>query len=151
MALAVILAAGLAWWLFHPRPTDRELIDQLIARAVHGVETKSVDEIMGCVAPDYQDELGLRQVDVWRGAMRWGQTVDKAEVEISDYRVDIHPPTATGRLEVRLTITQNGHYLEPEPLHLMVQFEQERQRWRKVWLVKSVSGYGQSRTLEDLM
>jgi hypothetical protein len=149
--LALALAGGLAWWFFHPRPTDRELIDNLIAKAVHGVETKSVDEIMGCVADDYRDGIGLTRTDIWRAANSWVRNPDQAQVVIDDYVVDIQPPTATGTFEVRLLLSQNSQSLESGLLHLSVEFEQQKRRWRKVWLVKSVSGPELGKLFEDYM
>jgi hypothetical protein len=150
LLLALVAAALLLWWVTHRR-TDRQLIDDVIAKVVHGVETKSLDEIMECVAPDYQDDTGLSRVDVWRGAAQWVRTVDAATVIIDDYSVDIQPPTATGTFAVRMQVTRNGQLVELGPMHLTVQFEKERKRLKRVWLVKSVSGYSSSRLLEGYM
>jgi hypothetical protein len=150
LLLALVAAGSLLWWVTH-RKSDRQLIDDVIAKVVHGVETKSLDEIMECVAPDYQDDTGLSRVDVWRGAAQWVRTVDAAAVTIDNYFVDIQPPTATGTFEVRMQVTRNGQILELGPMHLTVQFEKERRRFKRVWLVKSVSGYSPSRLLEDYM
>lgn len=138
------------WWWLH-RPTDRQLIDELIARAVQGVETKSLDEIMDCVSPDYRDELGLSRVDVWRGAAHFVQSPDRADVSIDDYALDIAAPIATGIFDVRVVITQNGQYLDMGPLHMTVQFEKQRRRLKTVWLVKSVNAQAINKLIQDYM
>jgi hypothetical protein len=147
----VIVGALLGWWLFHPRPSDRELIEDLVAKAEHGVETKSSKEIMECVAPDYRDEGGLTRVDIFRLAWRWQRTSEQADVVIDNYEIEVTPPTATGRFDVQVLLEEQGRQALPLRFHLMVQFEKQRQRWRKVWLVKSVGGHGLEKDLEDLI
>jgi hypothetical protein len=146
----VVAAGALLWWWVH-RPSDRQLVDELIARAVHGVETKSLDEIMGCVSPGYHDEEGLSKLDVWRGAARFVQSPDTAEVSIEDYTLDIAPPKATGVFRVRVVILQNGQYLNLGPMEMTVEFEKRRRRLRQVWLVKSVSAEGIDRLMRGYM
>jgi hypothetical protein len=141
LRLLLLVAAGAAigWWFAHPRTTDEELILELVARAEHGVETKSVQEIMDCVAPDYEDETGLTRVDVWRLAMRWARSPERADVVIEEYEVTVTPPTATGHVVGRVLVEQEGRYTAPLNLEVTVEFEKQRRRWRKVWLVKSIS------------
>jgi hypothetical protein len=141
LRLLLLVAAGVAigWWFAHPRTTEEELILEVVARAEHGVETKSVQEIMDCIAPDYEDEAGLTRVDVWRLAMRWARSPERADVVIEEYEVTVTPPTATGHFVGRVLVEQEGQYTAPLNLDVRVEFEKQRRRWRKVWLVKSVS------------
>jgi len=141
LRLLLLVAAGAAigWWFAHPRTTEEELILELVARAEHGVETKSVQEMMDCVAPDYEDGTGLTRVDVWRLAMRWVRSPNRADVVIEEYEVTVTPPTAMGRFVGRVVVEQEGQYMAPLNLDATVEFEKQRRGWRKVWLVKSIS------------
>jgi len=62
VALALVGAVG--WWLLQPRPSDRERLEELVARAQQGFENRSVGEIMSCVAQDYRDDSGLTRAEV---------------------------------------------------------------------------------------
>ena len=146
----VVAAGAFLWWWMH-RASDRQLIDELVARAEHGIETKSLDEIMDCIAPDYQDGIGLSKLDVFRGAMHFVQSPDTAEVSIDNTSVEITSPTAAGIFDLHVVITQNGRYVDSGPIQVTVQFEKERRRLSKVWLVKSVSAPGISKQFEDYM
>ena len=127
------------------------MIDELVARAEHGIETKSLDEIMDCIAPDYQDEMGLSKLDVFRGAMHFVQSPDTADVSIDDASVEITSPTATGVFDLHVVMMQNGRYVDSGPIRVTMQFEKERRRLSKVWMVKSVSAPGMSKQFEDYM
>lgn len=149
--LLVLLLASLGWWLLHPRPSDRELILDLVAKAEHGVETKSAKEIMECVAPDYKDEDGLTRLDILRLALRWQRDPDEAEVVIDDYEIEVMSPRASGRFQVDVLFEEDRGCASPLRFNLAVQFEKQRQRLRKVWLVKSVNGHGIERDFEDFL
>jgi hypothetical protein len=151
LQLTVFLAAAalLAWWLLRPRPTDEELILDLVAKAEHAVETKDKDEILECVASDYQDDSGLSRVDILRLALHWERSSEQVEIIIDEYELDIASPTATGYFVVQLEFQQAGRYQPPLRLPLVVEFEKQRRGWRKVWVVKSVSGHDIERRFED--
>lgn len=134
------------WWLLHPRPSNEKLILDLVARAKQGIETKNTNEIMDCVAKDYRDDSGLTRMDIFRLAIHWQRSSEQVEITIIESDLDIAPPLATGRFQVELAFTQGGG----ERLNLEVDFQRERKSWKKVWLVKSVSGHGQTRDLEGL-
>ena len=150
--IALVLAGGcLGWWFLHPRPTDRELIEELVAKAEHGIETKSTTEIMDCVAPDYHDQDGLTRTDIFRLAWRWQRTSGRADIVIEDYQLDITPPIAAGRFEVQFLLEAEGESYPPLHLHLGVDFQKVRRGWRKVWLVKAVNGHGVKERFEDFL
>jgi hypothetical protein len=149
LAVLLIAATVAAWWLLHPRPSDEELILDLVAKAEHGLETKDKDEIMECVAEDYRDESGLSRVDIFRLALHWERSSEQVEVAIDEYELHIESPTATGRFLVQLEFQQAGRYEPPLRLPLGVTFERQRRGWRKVWLVKSVSGHDIERRFEE--
>ena len=151
LLLLVAVGAAIGWWFAHPRTTDEELILELVARAEHGVETKSVQEMMECIAPDYEDGTGLTRVDVWRLAMRWARRPGRAEVVIEEYEVTVTPPTAMGRFVGRVVVEQEGQYMAPLNLDVTVEFEKQRRRWRQVWLIKSISDATVAQELEDYL
>lgn len=146
----VVVSAAFLWWWTH-RANDQQLIDELVARVEHGIETKSPDEIMDCIAPDYHDAMGLSKQDVFRGTMRFVQSPDTVDLSISNASVEITPPVATGLFEVRVVITQNGRYVDSGPVQVTVQFQKERRRLSRVWLVKSISAPEIARQFEDYM
>ena len=149
--IAVIVAAAAAsWWLLHPRPTDEDLILALVAKAEHGVETKNRDEIMECVAKDYQESGGLSRADIFRLALHWERSPEQVDIVIDEYELDISAPRATGRFDVQLEFQEAGRHEPPLRLPLVVEFEKQRQRWRRVWLVKSIRGHGIEHNLEGL-
>jgi len=149
--LLVLIVASLAWWFFHPRPSDRELILDLVAKAEHGVETKSAKEIMECIAPDYEDEAGLTRLDILRLAWRWQRDPDEAEVVIEEYEIEVISPAARGRFQVEVMFEEDGGQAPPLRFDLAVRFEKQRRRLSRVWLVKSVSGHGIERRFEDFL
>lgn len=149
--IAVIIASAAAlWWFLHPRATDEELILVLVAKAQAGVETKDKAKIMECVAKDYQDDSGLSRLDIFRLALHWEKSPEQVDVVINEYELDISVPRATGRFDVQLSFQNAGRYEPPVRLPLVIEFEKQRQRWRRVWLVKSVSGHGIGSGLEGL-
>ena len=149
--IAVIVAAAAAsWWLLHPRPTDEDLILALMAKAEHAVETKNRAEIMECMAKDYRDDSGLSRLDIFRLALHWERSPEQVDIVIEEYELDTSGRSATGRFEVQLEFHEAGRHEPPLRLPLVVEFEKQRQRWRRVWLVKSVSGHGIESNLEGL-
>ena len=151
LVFLVVCGSLLGWWLFHPRPTDQELIQELVARAEHGVETKSVDEIMSCVSDEYKDGSGLSRRDIWRLAMNWARSSEEAEVVIGSYDIEVASPRATGWFGVTVYLHAGAHRLELPDMQLTVQFEKQRRGWRKVWLVRSVTGHDLESMTQDYM
>ncbi len=148
---ALVAAAGLLlWWFIHPRRTDEQLILDLVAKAEHGIETKSRSEIMDCVAEDYHDEAGLSRIDILRLAMHWERSSEQVEIVVGEYELDIIAPRAAGRFVAELEFEQAGGHDPPLRVPLVVEFEKQRRGWRKVWLVKSVSGHGLEKGFEGL-
>jgi|GEM_PF-1535859 hypothetical protein len=147
----VLAAAALGWWLLHPRPSDEELILQLAAKAEHGVETHSVDEIMSCVSPDFTGEAGMDRNDLWRLAVQWAHTDGEADVTINDYAIDVRSGEATGRFDVTVVAQVAGAPTTPMNMQLVVEFEKRWRRLTKVWLVKSVKGYQPERLFQDYL
>jgi hypothetical protein len=145
-----VAAAALILWIFHPRPSDEELLVALVARAEMAVETKDKDGIMACVAEDYRDDAGLDRTDILRLALYWKRSTEHVEVWIDEYEWEITPPTATGRFEVTLEFEHGVIHEPPLRLPLVVEFEKVRRKWRKEWLVTAVRGHGLADTWEGL-
>ena len=153
LRLIVLVVCGslLGWWLFQPRPTDEELIQEVVARAEHGVETKSVDEIMSCVSDEYRDGSGLSHRDIWRLAMNWARSPEEAEVVIGSDDVEVDSPRATGWFGVTVYLQVGARRVKLPEMQLTVRFEKERRGWRKVWLVRSVSGHDLESITQDYL
>jgi hypothetical protein len=150
--VGLIVVVPVCVWLLWPRPSDKELILDLVAKAEHGVETKNTQEIMSCVSRDYRDPTGLTRLDIFRLAMNWQRTSEQVDVVIGEHQLEIAPPTATGRLEVELVFSQGGPPELPQRLPLTVEFAKERKGLLgKAWRVKSVSGHGLEKDFEGLM
>jgi hypothetical protein len=151
--LFVLFAAVLGVWLARPQPTDRQLLDQLVARAKHGFEAKSVSEIMGCVAQGYQDDSGLTRADVLRISQRALRAAKRIELTIRAYDIDVRSPGATGHFDVVAALDVEG---EPVtwPMKLEVSFRKQRLGWRSLWrqgwVVTSVKGHSLSKDLGEL-
>lgn len=150
IAVLVALGAAVGWWLVHPRPSDEELIAELVAKAEHGVETKSVDEIMSCVSDDYEGQGDWSREDIWRVAMQWARSSEQADVTVQDWQVEVEDERAVGRFEVDVTLSEEGRG-RPTTLLLTVDFERERHGLRKVWLVRSVQGFDPDIYMEDFL
>jgi len=151
IALSIAIVAACVW-RFWPRPSDEQLILDLVSKAEHGVETKNTEEIMGCVARDYRDPSGLTRVEIFRLAMHWQRTSEQVEVAIEQYHLDVTAPTASGQFEVQLIFNQGGPPEAPERLNLTVEFAKERSGlFGRAWLVRSISGHGLERNFEELM
>lgn len=141
---------ALAVWFLYPRPTDRELIVELIRRGERGIETKQVKEIMSCVAPDYRDSQNVTRTELLRMAMQWARVRERGEVTIEDYQLEITPPTATGSFDVSFVLIGQDAARTTLPMTLMMQFVEQRRGWRRVWLVKSVEGYSMGSMMEGV-
>lgn len=148
--MLVALGAAVGWWLVHPRPSDEELIIELVARAEHGVETKSVDEIMSCVSDDYEGQGDWSREDIWRVAMQWARSSEQADVTVQDRQVDVEDGRAVGHFQVDFTLLKEDRG-RPATLFLTVDFEQERHGLRKVWLVRSVQGFDSDMYMENFL
>jgi hypothetical protein len=148
----LIIAVPVCVWLLWPRPSDEQLILNLVAKAEHGVETKNTQEIMSCVSRDYRDPTGLTRLDIFRLAMNWQRTSEQAEVVIGEHQLEITRPTATGRFEVELAFSEGGPPELPQRLSLVVEFAKEgKGLFGKAWRVKSVSGHGLEKEFEGLL
>jgi len=153
--LKFILPAALgliavAVWFLHPRPTDQQLIAEVVRRGEHGIETKNVKEIMSCVAPDYQDSQNVTRTELLRLVMQWPRVRERGEITLEDYHLDITPPTATGRFDLTFVLTGEGGRRTSLPMQLTMQFEEQPHAWRNVWLVKSVEGYSMGSMMEGV-
>jgi len=151
ITLMVLVGVAVGWWVWHPRPTDRELIEELIARAEHGVETKSVDEIMSCLSRDYERQGDLSREDIWRMAMQWARSSAQADVLIEDYRLTLEGPEATGYFRVKVELTEDGFRRPALALSLTVDFVRRRSGLRTVWLVHSIGGFDPDLLVEELL
>jgi len=151
IGLLVVAGAVVGWWVVHPRPSDEELIAELVARAEHGVETKSVEEIMSCVSRDFRGQGDMFREDVWRSAQQWARSPVEADVAIQDQRVTLRGPEATGQFQVDVRLEEEGRLVQSLNLFLTVGFERERRGLRKLWLVKSVSGFDPDELIEELL
>ena len=151
LAAAVGAAAILGWWFLRSGPSDEALILDLVTRAETAIEAKDKDALMACVAKDYRDEGGLSRLDIFRLAVQWQRSSEQVDITIGEYELDVESPEATGRFEVELVFHEYEHYESPVNLSLTVDFEKQRRRWRKVWLVTSVSGHGLESDFEGLL
>jgi len=150
--VALALAGAVGWWLLQPRPSDRERLEELVARAEHGFENRSVGEIMSCVAQDYRDDSGLTRAEVLYLARRLALEARKVEVTINSADIQVAGEKAVGRFDAEVVVSEGGEAI-PWPMRLEVQFRKERRGWsglwRKEWVVKSVSGHGLDKSLVD--
>ncbi len=150
--LLLIALVAVGAWILWPRPSDQQLILDLMATAEHGVETKNANEIMKCVARDYHDAAGLDRTDLFRLAFRWQQAPEEADIAITSYDLNITPPTATGQFEVDVTISEGGAIHPPEHLSLTLKFARERSGLLgKKWVVKSATGHGLEHNSEGFL
>ncbi len=137
VAGVLLLGAGVVWWLY-PRPSDRELIAEVVRRAEHGVETKDVGEIMSCVSPDYRDSEGLTRTQVLRLALAWSRERQQAHVSIEDYQLTLAPPEATATLLAAVALSGVE---APRPMEARVRFRKIRRGLGRVWVVEAVEGH----------
>lgn len=150
--LGAIVVLPVCVWLLWPRPSDKELLLELVARAEHGVETKNTEEIMGCVSREYHDPAGLTRLDIFRLAMQWQRSPEQVDVVIDEYQLEVTPPTATGRFDVELAFGAGASFGLPQRLALTVEFAKERKGlFGRRWRVKSVSGHGLEKGFEELL
>ncbi|UCC68876.1 MAG: hypothetical protein JSV79_02825 [Armatimonadota bacterium] len=151
IAFLVVLGAVAGWWVVHPRPSDEDLIAELVAKAEHGVETKSVDEIMSCVSRDYSGQGEMSREDVWRSAQQWVRSPVQADVVIQDYQLALKDAEAVGQFQVDVRLQEEGGLVQTLNLFLTVGFERQRRGLRKVWLVKSVRGFDPDELIEEML
>ncbi len=156
-AKAVLWLLGtvaLGWWLLHPRATDREQLEQLIAKGKQGLESRSAVQIMECLAPDYHDGGGLKKGDVAQIVRRVTRESHRIEVTIDDYQLDLHPPKARGYFDVRILLYEGPRSAVPIHWNLDVAFEKQHlgwhDLWRQGWVVTSIDGHGIDRDFERL-
>jgi len=153
-SVVVLLGIAIGVWLLWPQPTDRESLDLLVAQAKHGFESKSVSEIMDCVAPGYEDESGLTRADVSRICQRVARQAKQVEITITGHDITVQSPKATGHFDV-VAVLDLGTETITWPMRLEVQFMKQRRGWSKLWrqgwVVVSVNGHGLDKQFEDLL
>jgi hypothetical protein len=147
---AAVGLIAVAVWFLYPRPTDRELIVDLIRRGEHGIETKNVKEVMSCVAPDYADSQNVTRTELLRMVMQWPRVREKGELTIENYDLEITPPTAKGTFDVTFVLIGQGGTREALPMTLTMQFVEQRKGWSRAWLVQSVEGYSMGSMIEGV-
>ncbi len=145
---ALLLAAMLAW-LVHPRPSDRQQIEDLLHRGEHGIDTKNVSEIMDCVAPNYRDGEHVSRADLQRMVLGWARVSEQGNVTIEDCRLDLHSTRGTGKLKVVFDLMGQGGKTSL-PMELKISFAKERRGWHRVWLITSVDGYREGNMMEGI-
>lgn len=152
LSLAGAAAIGaVVWWLAHPRLSDVQQIEEVVARVEHGVEAKQGREIMECVSPDYRDPAGMDRLDVLKLVNHWVRSPEQAEVVIEDYQIRVSGRTAVGRFLVRVYVQGDSIAQNPLEMDLTVNFEKRWRKLRRVWLVKSAEGAGFSLSPEDYL
>ncbi len=145
----LLVLATLVVWLVYPRPTDRELVYALLQRGEHGIETKNVREIMGCVSPDYQDREHTYS-ELYRMVLGWPRVAERGEVTVENLQLDLGKETGSGTMDVTFVLIEKSGRRTTFPLHLTMTFEKRRQTWHHVWLVKSVGGYDEGTLTEGV-
>ena len=151
MLAAVLVVAFGAWWLTNPRISNERQIENLVAKAEHGVETKSGREIMECVSPDYKDSSGLDRLEILKLVNHWVRSPDQADVVIEDYQIRVEGSSAIGHFSVQVYLQGEGQSQAPLWMELEVSFEKRWRKLRQVWLVKSVEGPALSGAPEDYL
>ena len=151
LGLMVVAAGG---WVLWPEPLDRQSLDELVARAKHGFESRSVSEIMDCVAPGYRDDSGLTREDVSRICERIARQAKQVQITITQYDIAIQSSEATGQFDVVATLDLGGETVT-WPMRLEVRFVKQDRSWRRLWrprwAVASVKGHGVDRGLKGLL
>jgi hypothetical protein len=137
IVIVVIILGGVAWWIFHPRPNDRQQIDQLISRVEKGIEDRNSHQIMSCVSKDYSDSVGINYSRISLLAARLQQTTGKIVIDITDFQEPrIEGDTAKMQLTVKIVVadeTMNGTVGGPVELTM--------KRDRGEWKIQSASGW----------
>jgi len=149
---AIALAAAFAvWWFTNPRISDQRQIENLVAKVEHGVETKSGQEIMECVAPDYKDSNGLDRLEILKLVNGWVRSPEQADVTVESYQIKVSGRSATGHFDVQVYLQEGGRGQAPTWMQLEVNFEKQWRRLRQVWRVKAVEGPSLSGAPEDYL
>jgi hypothetical protein len=162
LGLVMVAAGG---WVLWPEPPDRQSLDELVARAKHGFETRSASEIIDCVAPGYRDDSGLTREDVSRICERIATQAKQVQITITpagaaeqprslQYDIAIQSSEATGHFDVVATLDLGGETVT-WPMRLEVRFVKQDRSWRSLWrprwAVASVNGHGVDKGLKELM
>jgi hypothetical protein len=151
--LLLLGTVAVGWWLLHPRPGDREQLEQLIAKGKLALESRSAVQAMECVAPDYHDGAGLKKGDLARVVQRVTRGSHDIEVTINDYRLDMRSPKATGNFDVRIVLHEGPRSAVPIHWNLEVAFEKQRlgwyNLWNRGWVVTSIDGHGIDKSFEE--
>ncbi len=152
IGLATVLAIAFAvWWLTNPRISDKQQIENLVAKVEHGVESKSGREIMECVAPDYKDSNGLDRLEILKLVNSWVRSPEQADITVEKYEIKINGRSATGHFDVQLYLQEDGRGQPPTWMSVEVSFEKQWRRLRQVWRVKAVEGPSLSSAPEDYL
>ncbi len=148
VGLVVAAAGGTSWSLTRPAPDDRQLLDELVAKAERAVEEQAPNELMKCFARDYKDDSGLYRGDIYTIAAREARSFTRTDVVISKSEVTIGRRGATGKFDVMVTMEGNGMTV-PWPMRLEVTFAKRRpllHPWRTEWVVTEMRGHGLDRS-----
>jgi len=155
-AVLLLLGALVAgWWVLHPHPSDREQIEQLVAKAEQGMETDSWVQVMECFSPHYHDKGDLRKGDVTRILQRVMRGTEKIEVTTNDYQLEVGQRKAKGCFDVKIVLHEGPRSEVPIHWNLDVDFEKQRLGWytiwRDGWVVTSVAGHGVDKSFEHML
>ena len=151
ICLGAAAAVGAGWWLVQLRVSDEKLIQELVAKAEHGVEAKSVEEIMDCLSRDFEGQGDMSREDVWRLAMQWQRSPLEADVVIQDQRITVEGREATGQFHVQVELVEEGLPRPSLVAFLTVGFERRWRGLRKTWRVRSVRGFDPDAILEEAL
>jgi hypothetical protein len=155
---AVLLLLGTlvaGWWVLHPQPSDREQIEQLVAKAEQGMETDSWVQVMECFSPQYHDKGGLRKGDVTRILQRVMRGTEQIDVTINDYQLEVGRRKAKGYFDVKIVLHEGPRSEVPIRWNLNVDFQKQRLGWYNIWqegwVVTSVAGHGVDKSFEHML
>lgn len=143
---AVVLLVGGAWLWRACTQSDEAKILRVIDEGRTALEKKSLRSVMGLLAPDYHDNLGLTIESVRPTLQRLFLGVEAIHIDIAELSppaVETIGPTPTARVSLAVAVSGS---LQGQPLYLMGTPDQRVRvtlvltKQGRDWLVSSVEG-----------
>jgi hypothetical protein len=115
-------------------PSDEAQIRKLVKEGIKAIEQEDLAHVMSKVSFNYRDDYGLAYLHVKEYMKKIFQEMNNIKIECENLAIAVHEKTASVQMDVRVVAqvgTDTGYVLGdlPNPEHLMLTLQEERNKW----------------------